>query len=67
MEEIHYLTVNQVQKFVGLKRSRIYLVQESNGVWYAKYLNAENQWTKRSLETRKKSVAQIKFGSSEET
>ena len=43
-------------------RAKAYLVQESNGVWYAKYLNAENQWTKRSLETRKKSVARIKFG-----
>ena len=43
-------------------RAKAYLVQESNGVWYAKYLNTETQWTKRSLETRKKSVARIKFG-----
>src|SRR6266498_470181 len=43
-------------------RAKAYLVQESNGVWYAKYLNAENQWTKRSLQTRKKAVARIKFG-----
>src|SRR5436189_1993211 len=43
-------------------RAKAYIVQESNGVWYAKYLNAENQWTKRSLQTRKKAVARIKFG-----
>ena len=43
-------------------KAKAYLVQESNGVWYAKYLNAENQWTKRSLQTRKKAVARIKFG-----
>ena len=43
-------------------RAKAYLILEPNGVWYAKYLNADNQWTKRSLQTRKKSVARIKFG-----
>ena len=37
-------------------RAKAYLIQESNGVWYAKYLNSENSWTKRSLHVTKKSV-----------
>ena len=40
-------------------RARAYLVQESNGIWYAKYLN-DNRWTKQSLHVTKKSVARIK-------
>jgi hypothetical protein len=43
-------------------RARAYLVQESNGIWYAKYLNPDNRWTKQSLHVTKKSVARIKFG-----
>ncbi len=43
-------------------RAKAYLVKEGNGVWYAKYLNEENHWTKRSLEVTKKSIAKIKFG-----
>ena len=43
-------------------RAKAYLVQESNGIWYAKYLNPDNRWTKRSLHVTKKSVARIKFG-----
>jgi hypothetical protein len=44
-------------------RARAKLVQESNGIWYAKYLNPDNRWTKRSQYVTKKSVARIKFGS----
>ena len=43
-------------------RAKAYLVLESNNMWYAKYLNADDKWTKRSLHTAKKSVARIKFG-----
>ena len=32
MEEIRYLTVNQVQRFLGLKRSRIYYLTHTGRI-----------------------------------